>query len=88
MSAELLPADIQPLQPAQPPAVAATPFAAATHPDAVEAMGCLHPIQVAVDPRCPAFSAGSSHSAGGEVAVADPPCQGSGSSTCRGALGS
>ena len=73
MSAELLPADIQPLQPAQPPAVAATPFAAATHPDAVEAMGCLHPIQVAVDPRCPAFSAGSSHSAEEEVAVAPPP---------------
>ena len=70
MSAELLPADIQPLQPAQPPAVAATPFAAATHPDAVEAMGCLHSIQVAVDPRCPASSAGSSHSAGREVAVA------------------
>ena len=28
------------------------------HPDAVEAMGCLHPIQAGfVDPRCPAFSA-------------------------------
>ena len=73
MSAELLPADIPSLQPAQPPAVAATPFAAATHPDAVEAMGCLHPIQVAVDPTCPASSADSSHSAGREVAVAPPP---------------